>query len=611
MREGVRGWAGFGIGARLARAVVFCCAAACAVATTARAQEVRGTARAAGVGVASPETTVALVDTAGHIVTVALADANGRYVLRAPRDGRYRVRARRIGFSPDSSALIAIRSDRPVTFDPVLTPFAARLTTVQVAKERRCRRIGPDAGATVMRLWTEVQSALTAVTVPAAPSVRFTLVGTTRELDASGKITRAAQSWTTHASSSELYRSIAAESLAIHGFVVPEGQDLVYYAPDAGTLLADAFAQTHCFRPTDDVARPELIGLAFAPAARRAEGERDVTGTLWLDRTSGELRYLEFTYDDPQHVVGSDPATASGRVDYARLPTGAWIVQRWRLRMPVLVTDVVSTASSGTTLGRGAILSRERVMRVTSVIESGGEVAGSGEVASSGAFGVVSGRFVERGAGASRSGVAGIHVELAPIGNPLATATRFRAETDSSGAFEFAGVTAGTYVLRASAPRLDTLGVRIAERQVTVGADTHQSALTELPTLQETVTRFCPEGLHSDEGVVHGVVRSRAGVPVHRARVRAEWFDIHDTRTAHFSVGTQSRVGITDSAGTYIICGVPRQHAINVTASIGAKRSDITHLPNDERVVRRSDPVIDVEARGTVTPERNASERPE
>ena len=65
----------------------------------------------------------------------------------------------------------------------------------------------------------------------------------------------------------------------------------------------------------------------------------EVTGTLWVDKNSSELRFLEYSYTGLPGVLR--PASLGGRVEFRRLANGAWIVSYWYIRMPRLVTNEV------------------------------------------------------------------------------------------------------------------------------------------------------------------------------------------------------------------------------------------------------------------------------
>jgi hypothetical protein len=68
------------------------------------------------------------------------------------------------------------------------------------------------------------------------------------------------------------------------------------------------------------------------PAAVR-EGIGDIQGTFWLDRSSAELRLLEYRYTNLIRAYAV--ANPGGFVEFLRLPTGNWFVSRWEIRMPL------------------------------------------------------------------------------------------------------------------------------------------------------------------------------------------------------------------------------------------------------------------------------------
>ncbi|HEV2749214.1 MAG TPA: carboxypeptidase-like regulatory domain-containing protein [Gemmatimonadales bacterium] len=98
------------------------------------------------------------------------------------------------------------------------------------------------------------------------------------------------------------------------------------------TYLTLTQVDRHCFGikgPT--VLDSGLIGLSFEPVPGHTL--RDVAGVLWLDRQTAELRSLEYRYTNLASWVPRD--RAGGRLEFERLPTGAWIVRRWWIRSPV------------------------------------------------------------------------------------------------------------------------------------------------------------------------------------------------------------------------------------------------------------------------------------
>ena len=60
-------------------------------------------------------------------------------------------------------------------------------------------------------------------------------------------------------------------------------------------------------------------------------------GTIWLDARGFELRFIEFRYTRLPQMPYAE--RVGGEVHFARLASGAWIVDRWFIRMPqVIVT---------------------------------------------------------------------------------------------------------------------------------------------------------------------------------------------------------------------------------------------------------------------------------
>lgn len=574
------------------------------------AQEVRGIARAGMTGEQTPppaaETSVVLIDSLGNVVAGTITDEAGRYTLKVPLGGRFRIRARRIGFAPDSSATVSLRRGQSVTFNPVLRMFATRLAVVRVDEAQRCR-IAPDAGALALRLWNDAQSALTAAVVASEDHrTGFVLRRRERELAADGSTVLASRTWDSRTLSSEPYASIPAESLSVHGFVVPVGHALVYYAPDARTLITDAFARGHCFRPTARAERPSEIGLAFAPVSAASPPDvarRDVSGVLWLDRATGQLGDMEFTYGPGESSGRMSPA-ATGRVHYRRLSNGAWIVDHWLIRMPVVTTRTVMAPRAVDVVGAGTSLEPETVASVTAVWEGGGDVVGTFAPSDSTAgallaFGSVRGRFIDTVQTAAQEarprGVAGIRVQLVRR-STSPDRTVHVATTDSTGAFAFDRVDPGAYTVRVSGGPIDTLDVVIPERDITVSAATSQSLLTVIPSPAAALRRLCPDALGHDQAAIHGIVRDASGEPAAHARVTIAWFDAPDTRQTHFVASTQTRATLSGPDGTYVVCGVPREHALTVTAAAGALRSAPVPLDPSAATIRLA--AIALPARG-------------
>jgi hypothetical protein len=535
-------------------------------------QQVSGTAQISESHASSPGTTIVLVSQSGVIVAGTLSAADGRYFLRAPSPGRYRVRARRLGFAPDSSNEMTFGVDAALHFDPVLKPIIASLQTVSVEGTDRCV-VSPGSGAQAFRLWEATQNALSAtIAASTGKQFGFRLGRFQREVDAAtGRIIHGSE-WEMRALSSEPYYSISPDSLATTGFARTEGDSAVYFAPDARTLTSAVFAETHCMRAIQDGAKPEQIGLGFEPVA--GTGLVDVGGVLWLDRTSGELRNLEYRYERGagNRAQGSSATeSATGRIEYRRLDNGGWIVDRWLIRVPVNKDERSNTLSSNAADGNPTVRST-RVARTTSFWEIGGEVRavlnpGDPAFTQQSEVGVVRGSIVT---GRNRIGVPNAEIDVASTG-PGAQSRK--TITGGDGLFVFDSLPEGDYRLTVSAASFDTLNTLVQPLPLRVGASTLQTVTIAIPSAEEGRAALC-SAKPSSTTIVHGFVTDSAtGQRVAGAHVEAYWLSGATRNIGGLSASAHQRVTLTDSNGKYVFCGMEPTSRLLLTASLGSRKS--------------------------------------
>lgn len=297
------------------------------------AQTVTGHVTAAS-GEAVSGAFVRLLDRSDSTVHGTLSDARGRFTLRAPAAGEYRLRAEMIGRRSHTSEILTLQTGSAVDVPVVLASEAIPLTGIEVnARARRCV-VSPDAGDAAHRLWEEARKALdVAAWVEEARVLRFAVELETRELDPQLDLTGISERRIRAVSGRPPFASLPPEELATGGFVQSRGTETEFYAPDARTLVSDAFLEGHCFRaeagPRDE---PHLIGLAFSPVA--SSRLPDVDGVLWLDRETSELRRLEYSYRNLPRRYRFGGERVGGRVDFERLDNGGWFVRSWWIRMP-------------------------------------------------------------------------------------------------------------------------------------------------------------------------------------------------------------------------------------------------------------------------------------
>jgi hypothetical protein len=214
----------------------------------------------------------------------------------------------------------------------------------------------------VYRVWEEARKALAAIVWTGQQQYyRFDAVHFQRMLDAKGMPTSLAEYEEVRYFGRHPFRSIPTRDLILGGFVQRIAGSVQYYGPDADVMLSSDFLRRHCFRlvNTDET---ELVGLNFEPV----DDSRviDISGTMWLNGESSELRRLDFRYENLDLHV--DTKRLGGTVEFARLPSGAWIVQHWAIRAPVIEMGPPRTSSGG------RVLPRRRVL--TGIDEGGGQV---------------------------------------------------------------------------------------------------------------------------------------------------------------------------------------------------------------------------------------------
>jgi hypothetical protein len=325
--------AGSGIPRVAARHAVIALVTVCALAPALAAQRLRGQILLPDSATAARGIIVVAADESGKPMGSALTSERGDFELVLPGAGRYVVRALRIGYRPTLVPTVTIAEGETRAIRIVLNGAAVSLAAVTVRGSSVCR-IRQDSGQLVAGLWEEARKALTASRLSSSGGRLFShwevFDSTT---DRSGQVVLAASSSPRAGFSDHPFVSTTPDSLAQFGFVRddPDGAK-TYWGPDADVLLSESFAELHCFRvepPSKE--HPAWVGVSFRPARDRS-GISDIEGTLWLDRESAELRLLDYRYTGiPLEYV---EANVGGTIEFLRLITGNWLVNRWVIRLP-------------------------------------------------------------------------------------------------------------------------------------------------------------------------------------------------------------------------------------------------------------------------------------
>jgi hypothetical protein len=512
--------------------------------STAHAQSLRVRVTAAESATPLAGAFVTLLDPAGRVVRNGLADEAGRFVFALDSAGRFTVKAELIGRQTRTSAPVDVAGDESVTVPLALPVLAVTLSEIRVETDGRCE-LRPDEASQIARVWDEARKPL-AVQAWAEREGLHLLEITTyeRDLDADGRRVVREDRRAVRRLTRVPFASLPPDDLLRGGFIREvEGGGHEYYGPDATLLLSDLFLDTHCLRLTRSTDEPGAVGLEFEPVLSAEQA--DIRGVLWLDERTTALRHIEYTYTRAPWIEAV--GVAGGRVEYEPLADGAWVIERWWIRAPIM--------------GRRADLARagDSGIRVAGIRETGGEVVGGtvGQIVAQTRLGSVDGTVWDS---VASSPLVGATVFL--------SGTTHRAETDSDGRFALDALPAGTYMVGFRHDRLDSLGVvpAIAEAEVTPGL-TSEVALA-IPSRETLVLAACRTEERVEGGsVLTGTVTDRtSGRPVPGARVRVEWQEVERMRPM-----VQARPHFlevrADHDGRYTACGIPVDEAISVVAS--------------------------------------------
>ena len=319
------------------RAASFACtAASLCCAPLARAQFVRVELRDSSSAAVVSGALVSASDSTGQRRADGLSGDAGVVTLRLPTAGTYTITIRRIGVRPRQVPGIVVDAGSTRTLALTLTSVPQLLSSVRVVARNTCGR-APEGNDRTGALWEQISLALRAATITqreGVPLPPLRLVERLNDLSASleertSVITRDTQG------AGRLVQADDPDTLAASGYVRRDADGgTSYYAPDEQVLLSDAFLATHCFSAPKRDANALLAELRFQPV--RGRRVADVEGTLYVDVHSGELRQISYRYVASRALMPVNAEHAGGDVFLRRLPNGAWIVNRWSIRMPIV-----------------------------------------------------------------------------------------------------------------------------------------------------------------------------------------------------------------------------------------------------------------------------------
>jgi hypothetical protein len=485
------------------------------------------------------------------VVAQGLSNEGGRIALRAPAAGRYRLKVDRIGWVGLITPSFALAAGPPFQTEVLLADVRMDLPTIAVQGENLCgRRFDGDSEAA--NLWEEIDRALTATMISQREaSIPLHVREFHRELRLNGQVE---QQWSTGSTivRGQVYQTLEPELLATEGFVLTDtqGDSTIFAVPDAALLVSPTFTATHCFRTVRP--RNGLIGLSFEPIPRREV--TDITGTIWLDQRSHELRHLEYTYTGlelPRRVE------LGGRVEFERLPSGQWIVSDWHVRTPLL--DQVTVRAGAT---RGIRAPTVQLSRLTGFVELGGRVMIATDPSAVVNYSVLTGRVIDPATG---EGLEGARVSVDGVPVPIST--------DETGRFVLTTPLYGERIATVSHPRF-RLSRTPPERPVILSVGDTTMVDFNAPTMAEMVRAVC--GNPRNRAGIVGVVVGAGGEPVPHGEVLARWrLPTGETRQERIRSGP---------SGDYGFCNLPPDEVVEIMLPGGdGLRNEVELAPREFR----------------------------
>lgn len=310
-------------------AVLFAARGVCPAAL--EAQSIRGQVLEEGTGLPVAGAVVVVLDASGIVRGTTMTAPNGTYITFPPA-GTYTMRVERIGYEAVISPEVVALAGETSTLRITVPISAIELQTIDVRRANRCALL-PDEGLAIHRVWEEARKALTGATWTGTQQYyRFDAIHFESRLGPRGEMIELPHEEEVRYYGRHPFKSIPSRDLALGGYVqdLPLRRD--YYGPDADVLISEDFLDRHCFALRKDAGMAGMIGLVFEPVG---ESElTDIDGVMWIHQYSSELQFIEFHYKNLSLPVKT--GQLGGRVEFARLPSGAWIVRRWYIRTPII-----------------------------------------------------------------------------------------------------------------------------------------------------------------------------------------------------------------------------------------------------------------------------------
>lgn len=522
------------------------------VPTALHAQHVRVTLADSATGTPLRGAIVSLErDGAAERIAPVLSDELGRALVAAPEPGSYRVRVERVGSPTWRSHTLALAAGDTAEISALVRLDVALLDAAVIVGTSVCGGDGSGDAGPVLAVWEEARKGVLAARLAdghGAPALRIRRFE--RLLNQRGEVETDSAD-TIVASTVRPFRVLRTPAeLSREGYVMKEGADELFLAPDAAVLLSDEFVEDHCLSLTDERRGEDLVGVVFRPAPGRRVA--DIAGTFWLDREGGQPRMLDYEYVNVDRL--SRQARAGGTLAFQQLPTGHWVVSAWSVRTP-------RRGITRSWLPGGTVSERETLFGAR---EEGAELlaVATRQVATGHGPARVSGTIFDSLAGRP---LAGVHLRM--LGSPA------EGVTDSLGHYLLQLPRSGVYTMELSHPRLSLYRVPLRQEVETRTGELH-SLDVAIPPMPELMSRLCPgpppdDAPRGSVAIVGRALWNAGDLPAPDAALRLTWRQqvrLPGVIEARFREETVAREVTADGDGYFLICHVPPDVSLDLVA---------------------------------------------
>ena len=474
-----------------------------------------------------------LPESSDSTLVSVLTEPTGEYAVRAPSLGRYRLAVKRIGVKRFVSVPFDLGAGETRVVDVPIDAVA--LTLPQVTVSGLCVTRNGQLSR-IASLWDEARTALQATEISLRDKLMEAQIARYAAELEPGPL-RVKFDWRSDAQvlAEQPFHSLSGDSLSAMGYwrQLP-GDSVEYQGPDASALASNAFLRDHCFSLAPGMrGRPDLTGLSFVPSRDRKLP--DIAGTIWLDAKRFELRFIEFRYTQLPSFANSDQV--GGEAHFSKLASGAWIVDRWFIRMPQVIV-------------------RSFDWPIRQFREEGGAVisdASSGGASVSGVFRDSAGR-PEPGA------------VIRAIG------THQQVLTGADGRYRFDNLPPGGLSLVAHTDGYDGMAILAGERRLSLLPGRSVTVDFRAPNAAALRREACPPvtpSAYSRPRQIRGVLRvvmvdSATAVPLPGVQFVVSWPARMENPSADSTVEAY-RQAVTDSRGAATFCDLPWGFPLDVS----------------------------------------------